>query len=269
MPFFRRRRGPALADGWQEIVEASLGVWPLLDDDEQGRLAGLLEAIVTTRRWEAAQGFELSDDAVTTIAAHAALLVLELGIDAYDDVSTIIVHPTTMRFEQTHAGDVAGTEVSGRVDLLGEASPGGPLLVAWDAARREIRHPRRGRNVVFHEFAHKLDMADRLVDGTPLLADPVQRARWIEVCTRAFDDLRRGDDHGLIDPYGATDPAEFFAVVTETFFTLPLALRDDDPDLYEVFRDFYRQDPAARVDVARAAGPDDGPGRRTWHEPAP
>lgn len=268
MPLFRRRRGLELSERWQEIVEGSLGVWPLLDDDEQGRLAGLLEALVTDKRWEAARGFELSDEAVTTIAAHAALLVLELGIDAYDDVGTVIVHPSTMRFEQTHAGEVAGTEVSGRVDLVGEASPGGPLLIAWDAARREIRHPRRGRNVVLHEFAHKLDMADRLVDGTPLLADSGQRSRWIEVCTRAFEELRAGHGSGLLDEYGATDPAEFFAVVTETFFTLPLALRHDDPDLYEVFRDFYRQDPAARVDAARAE-PDRGPGPRSWHEPAP
>ena len=120
---FRRSRS-SLAEDWEEIVEGAVAHWGFLDDDERDHLADLIEAMVTTKRWEAANDFELTDEIRTVIAAQAGLLVLSLGMDAYDDVSTIIVHPSTMRFNRTNQGPVAGTEVSGDVDLLGEASYG-------------------------------------------------------------------------------------------------------------------------------------------------
>ena len=119
------------------------------------------------------------------------------------------------------------------------------MIIAWDAARADARHPERGHNVVFHEFAHKLDMLDDLVDGTPPLA-PDARERWIEVCTAEYELLRSGTDDSLLSDYAAVDPGEFFAVVTEVFFDLPGELRAAKPDLYSVLRDFYRQDPAQR-----------------------
>jgi Mlc titration factor MtfA (ptsG expression regulator) len=168
------------------------------------------------------------------------------GIDAYQDVSTVIVHPRTMRRHQIEAGEVHGTLTEGDIDLLGEAHHRGPVLIAWDAARRDARHPERGRNVVLHELAHKLDMLDLLVDGTPPLPDAVAHHRWVEVCTREFELLRAGQGGHLLDPYGATDVGEFFAVATEAFFCLPGELAHHKPDLYGVLRDFYGQDPAHR-----------------------
>ena len=232
-------------------MERHVAIWRLLDADERAVLAEHLEVLVTTKRWEAAQGFELTDRVRTVIAAQAALLVLGLDVDHYRDVDSIIVHPSTMRFDRTTQGPVPGTEVCGSDDLLGEASYRGPVVIAWDSASVAARHPERGRDVVLHEFAHKLDMLDGTVDGTPPLADPALRQRWIDVCTHEFDLLDAGQGGYLIDDYGATDPGEFFAVVTETFFTLPTGLEADKPELYDVFRAFYRQDPAAR---ARRAG---------------
>ncbi|MCB1958850.1 MAG: zinc-dependent peptidase, partial [Rhodocyclaceae bacterium] len=179
----------------------------------------------------------------------AALLVLGLdaGLDAYHDVGSVIVHPSTMRFRELAEGPAAGTVVDGDVDLLGQASYGGPVVIAWDAARRGARHPEHGHDVVLHEFAHKLDMLDHLVDGTPPLPDAAARQRWIDVCTRELELLRAGEGGHLLDPYGATNPAEFFAVATEVFFSRPEELERHKPELYDVLRAFYRQDPAERV----------------------
>lgn len=247
VPFFRRRRAE-LAPDWEDIVDARVAHWRGLDADERAHGADLLEEFVTSRRWEAARGFELTDEVRTVISALAALLVLgrEEGIDAYQDVSTVIVHPRTMRRHQVEAGEVAGTLTEGDIDLLGEAHHRGPVLIAWDAARRDARHPERGRNVVLHELAHKLDMLDLLVDGTPPLPDAVSHHRWVEVCTREYELLRAGEGGHLLDPYGATDVGEFFAVATEAFFCLPGELAHHKPDLYGVLRDFYGQDPAHR-----------------------
>ena len=100
---------------------------------------------------------------------------------------------------------------------------------------------------MFHEFAHKLDLLDGVTDGTPPLEFKEQLARWVEVCTEAYEALRAGVERPPLQPYGATNPAEFFAVATEAFFDVPEALERHEARLYEVLRDFYEQDPAARV----------------------
>ena len=118
----------------------------------------------------------------------------------------------------------------------------------WDAVRHGARHAGDGRNVVFHEFAHKIDMLGGEVDGTPPLPDRAHRDAWAEVCTDAYRALEAEDPavKRVLDPYGATNEAEFFAVATEAFFERPARVRDALPDLYALLADFYRQDPAAR-----------------------
>jgi Mlc titration factor MtfA (ptsG expression regulator) len=115
--------------------------------------------------------------------------------------------------------------------------------------RRGGRHPELGFNVVYHEFAHKLDMLDGAIDGVPPLADEREYRRWVDVCTRELERLRDAVEQGtptLLDPYGLTDVGEFFAVVTEVFFDRALELEQEHPELYDVLRKFYRQDTAAR-----------------------
>jgi Mlc titration factor MtfA (ptsG expression regulator) len=187
-----------------------------------------------------------------TIAVQAALLVVGLSIDEYREVSAIIVYPTAMQSRGTYAGPVAGTVTDGVVPVLGEAHDDrGPVILAWDQADDAARNPGRGHNVVYHEFAHKIDMLDNIVDGTPPLGRG-DLARWVEVCTEAFTALRAGIDRPPLQPYGATNPSEFFAVATEAFLDVPVALQQHEPDLYEVMRSFYRQDPAARGDLESA-----------------
>ena len=241
-----RSRGAAAADATiRRTVAARLAAWQHLDADERDRLVSLTAEIVQTMHWESARGFELTDEMVLTISAHAALPVLELGADLYRSVSTIIVHPRTIVLTGTRPGPVAGT-VSDEPDfLLGEAHFRGPVLLAWAAVLRQAQRPQRGEDVVIHEFAHRLDMLDGLVDGTPPLDDDA-RARWVEVCTAEFEQLRDGEPDPLLRRYAASDPGEFFAVASEAFFTRPVEMDESKPALYGVLRDFYRQDPAAR-----------------------
>jgi len=223
-------------------------VWGVLDGDEREVLEGVTDWLLRHKHWEAANGFTLDDEITVTIAAQAALLVLGLTVDEYREVSAIIVYPTAMQSRGVYAGPVSGTVVDGVVPVLGEAHERrGPVLLAWDQTEDAARNPGRGHNVVFHEFAHKLDMRDDIVDGTPRLEHRGDLQRWVEVCTEAYDALRAGVDRRPLQPYGATNPAEFFAVATEAFFDVPIVLERHEPDLYGVMRDFYKQDPAERA----------------------
>jgi Mlc titration factor MtfA (ptsG expression regulator) len=131
--------------------------------------------------------------------------------------------------------------------VLGHTAFGGPVHIAWNAVTRDVRHPERGHNVVIHEFAHRLDLTDGAVDGTPTM-QAEDRERWVDLLQREFDGLRAGDGSPLLRDYAATNPGEFFAVVTEVFFSQPRELREDRPEIYQVLSDYYRQDPAARTD---------------------
>ena len=245
----RRRRALAvLPDDWEAIVARTVALWHLLDADERERFADRLERIVVGKRWEAARGFTLTDEVRVVVAAQAALLILGLEVDAYRDVQSIIVHPTTVTFRGARPGPASGLMTDEPLSVIGQAhGRRGPVIIAWDAARIGARHPERGHAVVLHEFAHKLDMLDDLIDGTPPLPDQAARQRWIEVCTAEYSLLRAGGGGHLLSSYAATNPGEFFAVVTEVFFTRPLDLRVEKPALYEVLAGYYRQDPAARL----------------------
>jgi Mlc titration factor MtfA (ptsG expression regulator) len=143
--------------------------------------------------------------------------------------------------------DSAGVVAEGRANL-GEAWPSGPVILSWDSVLGGAHDPDDGHNLVFHEFAHKLDMLDGLADGTPPLPERAQFAVWVRTMTAEFERLRAETEHGratVLDTYGATNPAEFFAVVTECFFERSRELREKHPQLYGVLRDYYLQDPAA------------------------
>jgi Mlc titration factor MtfA (ptsG expression regulator) len=241
-----RRSG--LPDGWLNIVEEHVAVWRELDRGERELLEATSDWLLRHKHWEAARDFALVDDITVTIAAQAALLVLGLGVDEYREVSAIIVYPTAMQSRGVYGGPVSGTVTDSVLPVLGEAHDRrGPVLLAWDEAEDAARNPGRGHNVVFHEFAHKLDMLDDILDGTPRLERRGDLDRWVEVCSEVYGALRTGIERPPLQPYGATNPAEFFAVATEAFFDVPIALEHHEPRLYEVMRDYYKQDPAVRI----------------------
>jgi Mlc titration factor MtfA (ptsG expression regulator) len=247
-PFRRRNRGRLPTDDVQRLVRRWLPAFGQLDVHDRATLVEFTDVLVHELRWEASKGFALDDDMRVAIAAHASLLVLRLddGLQSYIGITSVIVHPTIIEIRGiTHVGGGIVTTSSG--PLIGEAHHAGPVLVSWDAAAEHARHPERGENVLFHEFAHRLDMIDGLSDGTPPFADPEALARWVDVCTRSLRSLREASEPSVLRSYGALNPAEFFAVATEVFFTRGSALREENPSLYDVLRTYYGQDPARRT----------------------
>ncbi len=216
---------------------------------ERERLLADVEVLLETKSWEAARGFELTDEQCSVIAAQAALVVNGLEIELFRQVKAIVVHPSTVVVNGPHAGPMEGLMDDSPMYLAGEAhGRQGPLLLAWDVVRRETRRWGTGRNVVVHEFAHKLDMLDGIIDGTPPISDPDAHRRWVEVCSREYEELRDGapTPGAVLRTYAGSDPGEFFAVAAEVFFDRPTVLAEAKPELYAVLRDYFRQDPAAR-----------------------
>lgn len=233
------------------VLERNVRHYRRLDAAAQKRLRDLVQVFIPEKHWEGCGGLVLDDEMRVTIAAQACLLILELPHRLYENVDSILVYPSAVLRPEPKLGVFVlppAAPVSGPIALSGEAHQKGPVVLAWDRVLRDAQRPHGGHNLVYHEFAHKLDMLDGHADGTPPLATREQRTRWHDVCERAFLDLRTRSEHGtptFLDTYGAVDEAEFFAVATEHFFEQPRALRAADPALYEVLSAFYRQDPAA------------------------
>ena len=237
---------------WEAFLRTNLVHYGVLDDIERAELQATMQVFLEEKTWEGCGGLELSDEIRVTIAAQACLLQLGLPHYYYRNVESILVYPSTVVPPQRQPGVFervdAPLEVS--APLLGQAFAQGPVILVWDAVLRGARHPEQGHNVVYHEFAHKLDMLDGAADGTPPLADRDQLDEWVAVCSHEFLRLRKLAENGhktFLDSYGAENEAEFFAVATEEFFDRPLALQKHAPDLYHVLSAYYHQDPAARV----------------------
>lgn len=239
-----RRRG--LPDDAEDLIRREVAHWRKLDADERALLLATTDWLLRRKTWEAARGFELDDTIRVVIASQAALLILGLSVDHYHLVTSIIVHPAGMTTHGERAGPVRGTRTDAIMPIHGLAQDRrGPVLISWNQAIAGARHPERGHNVVLHEFAHKIDMLDGSIDGTPPLQRP-DRREWIRVCTEVYEAVRAGDPRPPIRFYGGTNPAEFFAVATEAFFDRAEELRSAEPALYDVLRGFYDQDPAER-----------------------
>jgi Mlc titration factor MtfA (ptsG expression regulator) len=253
--FADRRRQALLAqpfpEEWIELLTRDVKIYSTLSAEERNRLHDLLRVFMAEKSWEGCGGLTLTDEIKVTVSAQACLLVLGFEHETYRNVESILVYPTAFVAAQPRVGP-DGVVESAPYGLLGEAWHKGPVILSWIDAREEAKNPAGGHNVVFHEFAHKLDLRDGSADGVPKLADDAEYEQWAEVMSAEYADLVERAEHrrkSLLDPYGATDPAEFFAVATECFFDRPRPMRQTHPRLYTVLRDFYRQDPAARFDA--------------------
>jgi Mlc titration factor MtfA (ptsG expression regulator) len=264
----QRRRRRILAapfpDAWRSTLRRNMRHFGYLDAGEAARLCELVQVFVAEKYWEGCGGLEMSDEIRVTIAGQACLLALGFEREPYSNVETILVYPSTVKPRRVEDPIFAAPRIVPDTQyLLGEAHQRGPVILTWDAVRQGGRHPELGHNVVYHEFAHKLDMLDGAVDGVPPLAGRPQYDRWVAVCTAAYEELRRGFDQGIetfLDPYGLSDQAEFFAVVTEAFFDEPVRLRNLHPELYAVLSEFYRQETAERQ-LRAERGTNSGSGR--------
>ena len=227
-----------------------------LTDGEAGRLREIVTLFLASKSLSAAGGHQLTDAMRISIATQACILVLELGVEYYDGWVEVIVYPDEFIPEHTWT-DEAGVVHHGRVPHMGQAWLHGPVILSWaDVARAGEAD---GFNVVIHEFAHKLDMLNGDANGYPPLHRGMNRTHWRDVFSEAFERFSRKVRRHVyteIDPYAAESPAEFFAVMSEAFFEIPDIVRADYPEVYEQLRQFYRQDPLARLprDAADAGG---------------
>ncbi len=224
----------------------------MLNAAERSHLCQLIQVFIAEKYWEGAGGLELTDEIRVTISAQACLLLLGLPHNYYQNVLSIIVYPSTVvpppRKPRFFENSMAPVERSR--PIIGQAFLQGPVIIIWDAALRDGHQPESGRNVIYHEFAHKLDMLDGAADGTPPLHDREEYSDWEKTCSLEYLRLKQDTERGIqsfLNTYGATNEAEFFAVATEQFFDQPLAMINNAPDLYRVLKEYYRQDPALRV----------------------
>ncbi len=237
---------------WEAIIQHNVAHYCMLNSDERAQLRALIQVFIAEKNWEGAGGLVLSDEIRVTISAQACLLLLGIPHDYYRNVQSIIVYPSTVIPPQHHPGFfenvVAPVEISRPV--IGQAFRQGPVIIIWDAALKGGRHPELGHNVIYHEFAHKLDMLDGAADGTPPMRDRKEYKDWVKICSLEYLRLRHDAQHGkksFLDSYGATNEAEFFAVATEQFFDQPRQMHQHAPELYRVLKEYYRQDPLLRV----------------------
>lgn len=238
---------PALDDeAWRDAI--TLPVFDGLAEDERLRLRQLAREILAAKTFSGAGGAEVDDYMRGAIALFAALPVLNLGVSRYGDWREIVVYPGEF-IHEGHETDAAGVVHHVRHVRSGEAMYGGPMVLSWDDVAASGGG--EGYNVVIHEFAHKLDMANGAVDGLPALPADVDRETWSKDFNSAFIDFRHRVDQnatGDIDPYAAESPAEFFAVLSEYFFEWPAALHATYPAIYELLRRYYRQHPLERME---------------------
>src|SRR5579859_5553103 len=218
-----------------------------LNDDERSRLRELAILFMHGKQISGAGGLELNQEMKLGIAVQACILILELGIEHYDGWVEIIVYPDEFmpRHEIRNEHGLVETD---ELSYAGQAWLRGPVILSW----ADVEHAGEmdGMNVVIHEFAHKLDMLNGEANGFPPLHAGMDRRKWSQAFTTAFQDLRRRARVGErteIDPYATVSPGEFFAVVSETFFEIPDIVKAVYPQVYEQLVQFYRQDPASRA----------------------
>jgi Mlc titration factor MtfA (ptsG expression regulator) len=237
-----------IPDAWLGIVDANVPLARRLSPDERQRLLRLVQLFLAEKHFEGCGGLTVSEEMKVTIAAEACLLLLHLEGPPYPALRTVLVYPRgfvpkTVRSLQT--GEIAEPPAP----LIGESWQDGVIVVSWDDVVRGARSPLDGENVVLHEFAHQLDEEDGAGDGAPVLPASALRT-WGRVLSDEYERLRQdaaADRRTVLDPYGATNKAEFFAVATETFFEQPVQLERDHPELYAQLKQFYGQDPARRA----------------------
>jgi hypothetical protein len=239
----QRRRIP------DPLWRATLDRYPFLarrDAADADRLRRLASLFLDRKEFFGAHGMVLTDDMTVAIAAQACLPILRLGIDAYEGFVGIVVHPDEVQVRREFTDDDGVVHEFDDV-LSGEAMEGGPVMLSWRDVQQAGDAGLWGYNVVVHEFAHVLDMADGLADGMPPLASAAERTHWQMVLNASFNRFCRRVGSGrptLLDPYGAESPEEFFAVSSEAFFVASTDLRAEMPAWYGLLAGYYQQDPA-------------------------
>jgi len=238
---------PIPLDVWEGQLQTS-DLFRGLTAVERAHLRELATLFLHRKTLNGVQGLTLSTEMAVAVAAQACLPILKLGLDYYDGWVEVIIYPHTFRVARDRT-DATGVVSHEALALRGESWSRGPVILSWDDIVTDMAGFRSGHNVVVHEFAHKLDMLNGRANGMPPLHPNMVRQQWTKAFSDALEHLEQQlvhHRHPGINPYAATAPAEFFAVVSEYFFTDPLTLRHHYPVVYDQLVLFYRQVPADR-----------------------
>lgn len=219
-------------DHWHTLLEKTLPMITRLSPAYWQQLGGLMQVFLRTKKFQGCGGLELTEEMKVTVAAQACMLLLGRDADVYPKLKTVLLYPHTY--------------TDGTTARLGESWNSGVVVLSWNSVAGGARNFADGHNVTFHEFAHQLDQESGAADGAPILEEASAYQTWARVFTHEFEDLVDKTEHGgrdVMDDYGATNPAEFFAVATETFFEKPRQMQKKHPELYEKLRGYYKVDP--------------------------
>ena len=237
-------RAAPFPDAWRDLLERNVGLYRRLPMPLREQLHGHIHAFLHSKTFHGCDGFEITDEVRVTVAAQACMLLLNKETDYFPGFSSILIYPDTyVARSLAHDGLIAGITEDVRA---GESWHRGPVVLSWQDVLLGARQAGDAFNVVIHEFAHKLDEENAVSAGLPLLEDPSQYQAWADVFSDAYDAMlvRRGSG-SVLDDYGATSPAEFFAVASETFFERPQALAEKHGELYATLARYYKVDPRA------------------------
>jgi Mlc titration factor MtfA (ptsG expression regulator) len=244
--FLRKHRIPLSL--WEAAVSQAV-VLERLNTADRHRLRELASRFLHNKSLVGVQDLEVTDEMRVLIAAQACLLILNLDFSYFAGWYEVIIYPDTFIVDQKKR-DEAGVVHQTRHALGGEAWGQGPVILSWRDIQPGAYPHRVGTNVIIHEFAHKLDMLNGAANGMPPLHSEMSRPVWTETLSTAYADFQLkllSHNPAPINPYAVESPAEFFAVLTELFFELPQRLQETYPKVYEIFRQFYRQDPLSRI----------------------
>lgn len=243
-----RRQAEAFPPAWRAIIRRNVPLAASLPADLQMQLRRHIQVFLAEKAFVGCQGQVIDDEVRVTIAAQACLLLLNRPTDYYPALRQVLVYPSAFAVDIEHTDEI-GVVQSGRDWRAGESWQEGQVILSWQDVVDGAADPHDGWNVVVHEFAHQLDSETGMTDGTPALANPARRANWSRVMQVEFEALvaalERREEDTFLDPYGASDPVEFFAVVTEAFFEQGPELRAHHPALFEALLAFYRVDTSA------------------------
>lgn len=245
----RRLARHAIPDELWELTLARhpfVGARSLADRERLRRLSSLFLA---SKEFHGAHGFEVSDRIALAVTVQACLPILELGLQVYDGFVGIVLHPEEV-MARRELIDEDGVVHEYNEALVGEAMAGGPVMLSWPDVDASGVWQDEAYNVVIHEFAHVIDMADGRADGIPPLDSLQARGEWQAVMQEEYeafcDEVEQGIET-VIDPYGAEAEEEFFAVACEAFFVSPQRMSEEWPRLYRLLGSYFQQDPAASL----------------------
>lgn len=245
----KRRRRAALSTTpfpkeWEDILFENMAIYEKLPEALKKELQWKAMIFMEEKNFEGCNGITITDEIKVTIAAQAVMLLLNKNIDIFPKLTTVLVYPSTYVASQAVLSEAQRTESD--VPVAGQSYSDGTVILAWNHVLGGGKNDKDGHNVVFHEFAHQLDQADGYADGMPILEKKEQYKPWISIVGKEFEEFLAKVTRGrkdVIDEYGATNAAEFFAVVTETFFEKPQQLERKHPALFNEFKEYYRMNP--------------------------